>query len=216
MSEICDFAISDDEMFISFVTSDYGWYIWRVTDQPNNYYQVFEDRFSNYEPTYHPLSCEFEGTDIYIWACEFGPNLTHLFKYDFLGITEFKFDSADAVKGLLVCSDEKYVILVTKNKVYSLTINLEEIQSEEFEKDPLMQANQIYEIPSKCAQKDKKFITRYGQFNEPTEELAVWNNLFELQYKIKVEQSYRCIWFDESTFFFLLKQSEGCLYQITN
>jgi len=73
-----------------------------------------------------------------MWAVELGPSLMHLFKYDFLGITEFKFDSADSVEGLLVCSDEKYVILITKNKVYSLTINLEDIKSEEYERDPLM------------------------------------------------------------------------------
>lgn len=35
---ILDFAISDDENFISMTTYDWGWNIWRVTDQPNDYY----------------------------------------------------------------------------------------------------------------------------------------------------------------------------------
>lgn len=110
-----------------------------MSDQPNYYYKVFTDSFNSYEPAYHPLSCEFEGTDIFIWAIEFGPNLMHLFKYDFLGITEFKFDPTESVEGICICREEKYVILITKNKVYSLTIKLEDIQSDEFERDPLMQ-----------------------------------------------------------------------------
>lgn len=77
-----------------------------------------------------------------------------------------------------------------------------------------MQPNFFNEIPCKCAQKFKKYITRYGESDEYSDELAIWNNLFELEYKIKLENLYSCILLDFSTVFINLSKSEACMYQL--
>ena len=73
---------------------------------------------------------------------------------------------------------------------------MDEILKEEYERNPLMQSNYVYEVPCKSEHKEKKFISRYGPKDEATEYLAMWNNKFELQHKIKVESSYNCFLFD--------------------
>lgn len=81
-----DFALSDNDQFISVCFTHVWLDIYKQMDQVNHYYRVYREDFELYTPFYSPWMLEFEGTDMYVYALvDFESQTTILLKYDFLG-----------------------------------------------------------------------------------------------------------------------------------
>ena len=100
------------------------------------------------------------------------------------------------VKGYCLCEDTNFCVIVTEYFVNYITLDVDGIKYVQFDRDPLMSAVNLYEIDDGIdgqPQEDKRFWSRYGEDENVTEELAVWNQKFELQYTIKVKKSHNGI-----------------------